>query len=224
MNLRWSSGWPKQQKKSKGPNTVYVLPPETKLRSLSGADGCQVDSFIEDVRTAMKLRKLTRVSAADFIIAHLDGPARREIRHRPSKLSSDPDKILDVLRDMFGERYTLGSLMRQVCNCTQGDRESTSDFDFRQMALAEKLSMIDDAPNPERTIREQFCDGLRDKTLRRELKRLLKDEVDMSYIQLRDWALDMGEDESPGHGKRMAAVSLEKTIGDKLSGNSFHST
>ncbi|PIK45726.1 hypothetical protein BSL78_17406 [Apostichopus japonicus] len=122
----------------------------------------------------MKLRKLTRVSAADFIIAHLDGPARREIRHRPSKLSSDPDKILDVLRDMFGERYTLGSLMRQECNCTQGDRESTSDPAFRLMALAEKLSTIDDAPNPERTIREQFCDGLRDKTLRRELKRLLK--------------------------------------------------
>ncbi|PIK44050.1 hypothetical protein BSL78_19096 [Apostichopus japonicus] len=154
----------KATKQNEKPNTVYVLPPEKKLRSFSGSDGCQVESFVEDVKTAMKLRRLTGASAADFIIAHLDGPARREIRHRPSQLTSDPDKILDVLQETFGERYTLGSLMRRVYNCTQGDRESTSDFAFRLMALAEKLSTLDDVPNPEKTIREQFCDGLRDKT------------------------------------------------------------
>lgn len=86
------------------PNTVYVLPNEPKIKTFTGNDGSSVATFVEDIRAALKLKKLRGQEAADFVISYLAGPARQEIRHHPDQIADKADAILETLLDIFGER------------------------------------------------------------------------------------------------------------------------
>ena len=186
----------RQDGASDRPGMVYLLPKEKKLKPFAGTEGRDVLGFKEDAQAAIKLRKLKGVEAADFIIAHLEGCARQEIRHRPALTVASSEKILDILQETFGERRSLGGLMRELCNRTQREEESVSEYAFALMRLSDKLTKFDGAPDVEGTLKEQFRDGLSDMVLRREVKRLMKDDANLSFIALRDWALDMSEESS----------------------------
>lgn len=99
------------------PQPVYVMPQE-RLRVFSGkSDGStKLTDFCEDVKAAIKLKKLKGAEAADFILAHLEGPARQEMKHHPSIIANDPSSILQTLTDTFGDKHTLGSVLRDICN------------------------------------------------------------------------------------------------------------
>ncbi|XP_071849169.1 uncharacterized protein [Apostichopus japonicus] len=177
------------------PNTVYVLEKERKIRAFSGTEGPSVSSFREDIQAALKVRRLSDTDAADFILAHLEGAARQEMRHQPSEVTLDPDLILQKLSDTFGDRRTLGSLMREMCNKVQREEETIAEFAFKLMSLADQLKKVPGAPDAEQAIKEQFRDGLLDGVLRREIKKALIQDPDVSFIKLRDWALDMAEED-----------------------------
>ncbi|PIK57623.1 hypothetical protein BSL78_05449 [Apostichopus japonicus] len=102
--------------------------------------------------------------------------------------------------------------MREICSSVQKDGETVSEFAFRLMALADEFAKIPGAPKPETAIKEQFRDGLLDGVLRRELKRLMKEDKGITFIKLRDWALDLAEEESdfvPRRTRRAAVNSTE---------------
>ncbi|XP_071839674.1 uncharacterized protein [Apostichopus japonicus] len=194
------------------PNTVYVLPSERKLLTFTGTDGLPVMTFVADIRTALKLRRLQGTDATEFVMTYLAGAARQEIRHQPDKVSSDADAILRTLCETFGERRSQGSVMREICSSVQKDGETVSEFAFRLMALADEFAKIPGAPKPETAIKEQFLDGLLDGVLRREWKRLMKEDKGKTFIKLRDWALDLAEEESdfvPRRTRRAAVNSTE---------------
>ena len=44
--------------------------------------------------------------ASEYLIIHLEGAAKREIRVRASEDISDPEKVLDLLERQFGEQLT----------------------------------------------------------------------------------------------------------------------
>ncbi|XP_071835484.1 uncharacterized protein [Apostichopus japonicus] len=197
------------------PNTVYVLEKERKIRAFSGTEGPSVSSFQEDIQAALKVRRLSDTDAADFILAHLEGAARQEMRHQPSEVTLDPDLILQKLSDTFGDRRTLGSLMREMCNKVQREEETIAEFAFKLMSLADQLKKVPGAPDAEQAIKEQFRDGLLDGVLRREIKKALIQDPDVSFIKLRDWALDMAEEDRDLPRRRVrkpvSAVEAETT-------------
>lgn len=107
--------------------------------------------------------------------------------------------------------------MREICRCVQRDGETISDFAFKLMALSDKLRKIPGAPDPQTAIKEQFRDGLADGVLRRELKRLMRDEPDISFIKLRDWAFDLAEEEGDLlHRRRKVTVNSTEVATDRL--------
>ncbi|KAJ8023397.1 hypothetical protein HOLleu_35830 [Holothuria leucospilota] len=81
-------------------------------QTFSGTYGIAITSFVEDAKAAVKVRKLVGDEAADFILSHLEGAAKQEIRHQPAVVATDPDKICQILLDTFGERRSMGSLVR----------------------------------------------------------------------------------------------------------------
>lgn len=196
-----------------GSSTVYILPSERKLKAFSGTDSPAISHFIEEVQAALKLRKLNGVEAADFILSYLEGAARQEIRHQPKSVSTNPDQILKTLKETFGERRSLGSLMREICNRVQKDGETVAEFAFKLMALADELAKIPGAPDADQTIKEQFRDGLGDGVLRREIKRMMMEEPNKPFIKIRDWALDMAEEETdlPRRRNRRVAINSAET-------------
>ena len=124
-----------------------------------------MSNFIEDVQAALKVRKLSGVEAANFILANLEGAARQKLKHQSAEVRASPDRILEKLEETFGDRRTLGSLMREVCNKVQREKETVADFAFKLMSLADRLTKLPGAPDVEQTIKEQFRDGLLDGVL-----------------------------------------------------------
>ncbi|PIK37873.1 hypothetical protein BSL78_25296 [Apostichopus japonicus] len=105
---------------SERPGVVYLLPKEKKLRSFSGVENQDVLSFIEEAKAALRLRKLEDQDASEFVIAHLEGSARQEVKHRPQSDVSDPKKLFELLQETFGERRSLSCLMRDCVTGTEG--------------------------------------------------------------------------------------------------------
>ncbi|XP_071842163.1 uncharacterized protein [Apostichopus japonicus] len=191
---------------------VLVIPQERKVRVFSGVEGSLlVGDFIDDIKAATKLRKVKGAEAADFIMAHLEGPARQEIRHHPKDVSTNPQQILNTLSETFGEKLTLAGVLQEICNRLQKEDETITDFGFALMSLGDKLKKMAGGPDSDKTIKEQFRDGLLDGVLRREVKRCLMEEPNITFIKLRDRALDLADDDF---------VTRRRRQGRKI--NSYH--
>lgn len=118
--------------------TVYGLPKEKNLKAYTVAATKSIVNFKEDVEAAIRLRKLTRESAANFVLAHIEGAARQELKHRDDSCKKDAARILRVLTDTFGERITLSNVMSDICTRVQKEDESIADFAYTLMSLSDE--------------------------------------------------------------------------------------
>ncbi|PIK59734.1 hypothetical protein BSL78_03306 [Apostichopus japonicus] len=92
---------------------LYPLHKEKKLKSFAGTEGQDVLGFI-GCQAAIKLRKLERIEAVNFIIAHLEGCAPQ--RDTPSSyvVSCRPRKVAGYSQEIFRERRSLGGGLVRV--------------------------------------------------------------------------------------------------------------
>ncbi|KAK2144979.1 hypothetical protein NP493_4070g00002 [Ridgeia piscesae] len=77
---------------------------------------------MEDARN-----RLPSVPAAErlpFLIAHLEGPAREEVRYAPEEEKDSVDKIFILLLSTFGENRSNAQLKRELYERRQRNRES----------------------------------------------------------------------------------------------------
>lgn len=68
------------------------------------------------------------MDAVEFMVYHLEGAAKDEVRLRPADKWSTPDKVLKILRACFSEQLTETQAMRKFFGRRQGDRESITDY------------------------------------------------------------------------------------------------
>lgn len=61
--------------------------------------------------------------AAYFILSHLKGAARQEKRNQTAIVATDSDRTCQIVLDTFGERGSMGSLLREICGTIQQDVE-----------------------------------------------------------------------------------------------------
>ncbi|KAK3107619.1 hypothetical protein FSP39_018455 [Pinctada imbricata] len=81
---------------------VVFTPRERKIEKFSGRKDKQtVDEFIEDIELTLKTRPTSDDEKVNFIISHLEGPAREEIRYRPPTDKKKPRDVLEILREVF---------------------------------------------------------------------------------------------------------------------------
>lgn len=193
---------------------VYFPPKEKKIRPFNGSDGTAVRDFVEDIQAGLKLRRLKKEDAIHYVNAHLEGAARQEVKHRPAGEKTDAQSILKILEDAFGDRLTLGQLMRQAYHRIQEDGESVTEYGYALLSLGARIEEKAGAAEAEKIIKEQFQDGLSDQILRREVKRLVKEKPQLSFLEVRDWAVDMedGERSHITHRRRGAVRQAEVAV------------
>lgn len=95
------------------------------------------------------------------------------------------------MRGAFREKRTTPQLLHAFYACRQSDGEDLHDY---LHALSQLLnSALQQSPNavadPRLALRDQFIEGLRDSTLRRELHRLVREEPDSNLFDVRDEAM-----------------------------------
>ena len=193
------------------------------MRKYNGArDDKVLEDWITDATRA--IRGQADADAVDFLVYHLEGPAKDEVRLRPPTEWATPDDIFKVLRASFGEQLTATQALRKFFGRRQQEKETAQDFAHALMVLQARVERLDPstAADKEKLLRDQFLDNLRDSTLRREVKRWARDHPEKRFNDVREevqrW---VDEDCTPvrrAGTRETAAVTEEGLACDELRG------
>lgn len=172
---------------------VYI-PRERHIQAFSGEygkDGRTVEEFIEEVERVLRTREQSREEHCDFILSLLRGPALEEVRLCMGGQSVETSDLYSYLRNAFGERRSATQLLQTFYNRRQADGEDLRDYSH---ALSQLLNSVvkqssEAVPNERVVLRDQFIEGLRDATLRRELRKMARDKPESSILDIRNEAL-----------------------------------
>ena len=134
----------------------------------------------------------------DFIMSHLEGPAKEEVQMYSKKDRGNPDFLLDVLTQPFGEKRSSSKFLKLFYKQRQKESEKLQAYSYSLNELLKNATKADPktVPDPEKTGRDQFADNVRDPFLQKELKRFIR-ECSPSFLDLREEALCWSEEERP---------------------------
>ena len=176
--------------------TVYVSR-DRRLPKLRGpkqkVDDPDVDDWVLDMEDAVSSRPMKPKEAVEFIMDHLAGEAKAEIRHRPASVRDDPKELLAILQEVFGDKRALSNRYEAFYRRQQGPGESLLDY---SIALLKAWGRVEKDMRPgdtkgdkEQLLKDRLAEGVRDEALRRELRRLNMDLPQSTFWQFRDRAL-----------------------------------
>lgn len=188
-----------------GPITVKV-PRERRLRKFAGSrDDHIIEDWIADAEQAIAGQ--AESDAVDFLLYHLEGAARDEVRLRPAEERANPAAVFKALRDCFCEGLTSTQALRRFFERRQKDRESVRDYSHALMMLLSRVERLDSTAvaDKDKLLRDQFLENLRDAQLRRDIKRWVRDHPSKSFQDIRE-EVQRWLDEDDSAGRRSAGV------------------
>uniref|UniRef100_H3A9F5 Gypsy retrotransposon integrase-like protein 1 n=1 Tax=Latimeria chalumnae TaxID=7897 RepID=H3A9F5_LATCH len=157
---------------------IVYISREKKIRKFLGRPlsekGPQIDDWVEEVQNIFRAKHMSQTEQVDFIYEHLEGNACEEIRYHPKEDRSDPDRILKILQEVYGDSHSFAKLQKQG--------EILQEFSHALMGLLDNPRGV---PDPDQVLRDQFSENVRDSFLRKELKKK----------RLRDEAIQWSEEE-----------------------------
>ena len=175
-----------------GPSPVsVVIPPRKKIKKFCGDENKDygVEDFIDEVTAAIPTLS-EQESPTSFVMSHLEAAAKREVKTCGVPWTKVED-IFAILREAFGDRRALSTVLRSFTERVQGKDEGirayASDLFERFKALKDKQKELDRPVSDESVLCDQFSEGLREKALVWELKRM---KGNVSFALLRRAALE----------------------------------
>jgi len=210
-----------QQAKERKDNVVYIKREKT-LKKFTGDDDTDIEEWITDCISA--LRENRQGSARDdvsFIIQHLEGSAKKEVRLHVSKHTT-VDDIFQLLRDNFSGTGSFNEAIQKFYARRQRSNEGIREFSYELKELLQKVTSIKPNcfPHEEEVLRDHFINGIRDTVLRRELKRTITEKKSLSFIDARMIALKWSEDIPPSPSPVHAAQFFHPADSFKVAANS----
>lgn len=180
---------------------VYV-PRERQIVPFSGdpvRDGRTVDEFIDEVERVIRARSQSPEDQVDFILSLLKGSALEEVRLCMGGESKQPSDLFSYLRGAFREKRNAPQLLHAFYARKQEEGEDLRDYSH---ALSQILSLVlkqspDAVTNVKLTMRDQFIEGIRDSSLRRELRRFVREKPQSTFFDVREEALTWVLEEKP---------------------------
>lgn len=186
---------------------VYV-PRERHIAPFSGdidKDGRSVDEFIEEVERVLSARNQSPPEQFDFVMSLLRGSALEEVRLRKDEETDQIGDLFSYLREAFGDKRSASQLLQYFYSCKQKEGEDIRDFSH---ALSQALSSVmkqhpGSVANGKLALRDQFVDGVRDPSLRRELRKYVRAHPESSLIEVREEAYLWVSEEPTASAKGM---------------------
>ena len=110
---------PSETATENGTKQIFVFYQEKKKKNLHWEEGRRWSSTAswtlnieQELKISFETREMTLPKKVDFIMSHLDGPAKEEVRMYSQKERSNPDFLLDVLTRAFGEKRSSCQLLK----------------------------------------------------------------------------------------------------------------
>ena len=163
-----------------------------KLDRFSGneRDARKTTDWVEDARAV--LQTVPADEQVSFILSHLTGTAREEVRFAEETKKDSTEKIFNILEDNFGEKRSDAQLKTALYDRFQKNSETVRQYSRALLELANKIRKQTDK---DKLLVEVFCENLGDVYVRREIKKILRDNPDTKFTTLRDLAIQLAEDE-----------------------------
>lgn len=199
--------------------TVYVTKETARIPKLKGVpkkdDDIEVAEWIDDVRRHLASSRLSNQEKTDFIVQHLSGSAKWEIKFRTDLEKSTPEDILQIIQTVFGDPESVSTLQEAFWRRNQKQNESTLDYSLELLKLHSKIVKKDKHFGGQSTLKGKFTEGVRENFLRRELRSINVQHPELEFWELRDRAIQwLGEDaDASGAHKKSSCVQQTKIEG-----------
>lgn len=165
---------------------LLYLPRERKCPVFRGRSGVGIDEWVEEVNACVRARHLSPRDQAYFMFDHLDGEAKDEIRYRPREEREDPERIVSILKDLYGCSTSYVALQEQFFSRKQLDGESLQEYSHALLSLMDKVKQTspESVPQSDLLLCDQFVEHVINSDLRRELKRLVRQTPGLSILEV----------------------------------------
>ena len=112
----------------------------------------------------MAAREMAKGEKVDFTKSHLEGPSKEEVRLFPEEDRENPDSLLEILLQSFGERRSLPQLLNLFYEQKQRESETLQAFFHSLRELLHRALKVDKKAivDPDQTFRDQFANSVRD--------------------------------------------------------------
>ncbi|CAL9691892.1 unnamed protein product [Knipowitschia caucasica] len=178
---------------SRTPSTerVFVMARDRKCPLFNGRSGLSLSEWLEEAQACMRARHLSTVEQAFFLFDHLEGEAKVEIKFRPAEERENPKRVTEILQELYGCVQPYVNLQQAFFSRRQEEGETLQEFSLALMALMDQVKQRapDRVPNSNVLLRDQFTEHVFDSTLRRDLKRFIRDNPTATLLQVRAEAL-----------------------------------
>ena len=155
---------------------TVVMRREFRLTKFSGDGEPEIDEWGADVERDLAAARLSPDEQVVFVLEHITGTAKREIRLRPSYLTNTVSQILDILRSRFGAvTGPYEDVIESFFGRKQGPRETLQEFSLALAAMMERVKLEDSgmAATADSLLKKRFVTGMRDQTHALLLKTLV---------------------------------------------------
>lgn len=181
---------------------VVYIPRERKCPNFSGKTGpgsLSIEDWLEEVECCTRGRQMSEVEKALFMYDHLEGEARSEIKFRPRTDRENATVLINVLTELYSCSNSYVSLQYQFFDRRQKEGESLQEYSLGLLSIMDRILKTNSAamPSSDQVLQDQFCEGVRDHMLRRELKKLVRQTPTLSLLDLRKEAIRWVEEGQP---------------------------
>lgn len=171
--------------------------------------------FRDKMLATFKLYPVSQDQKVEILIGQLQGAALREVKSWPRSERKTAEQILDRLNTTF-ETRTASELKMCFFGKWQQPKVTLRDFALSLQEALRAVIHIDprEAEGQDQTLREQFIEGVLDKSLKRQLKMLSAQHPNTPFLDFKELAIDiLGErhQSEPPEDKRVGPAPRPAT-------------
>ena len=191
------------------PPPPYIRP--QKLRRYSGEEDAA--DFIREATLMLTLQPMPDLPAASWILGSLEGQARDQVLSLEAREVDSPAKIFSILNRHWGERRDASTLAGAFYKRQQGRHESVAEYAAALRRLWGRTNDMEPHTLSHLALRDAFASGLTPSSMRRDVKRFLREQPDLKFDDAVEEAsrwMREDDDTSPSHHAPIQGQSLDR--------------
>ena len=142
-----------------------------------GENGERVEEWIERIESLLDATHYPQAERSAFLIEHIDGVARREVKAERVSEKSGWDKIVGLLLDCYSRRLTTWGACYAIKQAPQHSLNELS-LELRESYV---LLVPDKGKRDDSILKERLCDTLRDVGVRVEAERIKREAGNITF-------------------------------------------
>ncbi|KAJ8366416.1 hypothetical protein AAFF_G00355700 [Aldrovandia affinis] len=187
------------EQKATAPATVFIQR-DRRCPDFSGSTSpgeVSVAEWIASMKAYFQVCKVPEEDQVEVLKQHLKGEAKFTVKLKLESGAKSADEIFLALKEVYGDKTPIGVRLREFYDRRQAAGEKVRAYAYDLQDKLNQLKAQDSTrvPDIDVMLKEQFVIGLRDDTLRREMKKEVKEKPTQTFSALMQAAIDWCEEE-----------------------------